>query len=405
MKRFRWLILILCFAWMAFVYASFYLVRQQRPFDGENLAAAGATALALCTAGGLFALGAALGRRVSIWLRIEFAGVGEQVILTTGLGLGALSLGILVLGLLGGLRRAILFSLLGALALLLVPDGIALVRALRGIHLPGTRTVLALYLTAMLVLTLLIALAPPTDWDGLFYHLTFPRLYLERGRIVAVTDVPHQFFPGMMEMLFTAAMAVQGDVAAKLLHMGYGLLLGGLVFLVAREYVGRAHAWPAVTVYAATPMVWTLAGWAYNDLALAFYQLAALYALFRWFRGQRVAWLVLSGAMCGCAMGLKYTSFVCSIAILFLVTWHAVRRGLSWGRWLRATAILAAVATLVALPWYARNLAFTGNPFYPFAYRVFWGGGGGMRGALPGTRARAAGSAGTWERCSGCPGP
>jgi len=226
MKRFRWLILILCFAWMAFVYASFYLVRQQRPFDGENLAAAGATALALCTAGGLFALGAALGRRVSIWLRIEFAGVGEQVILTTGLGLGALSLGILVLGLLGGLRRAILFSLLGALALLLVPDGIALVRALRGIHLPGTRTVLALYLTAMLVLTLLIALAPPTDWDGLFYHLTFPRLYLERGRIVAVTDVPHQFFPGMMEMLFTAAMAVQGDVAAKLLHGRAGVSRG-----------------------------------------------------------------------------------------------------------------------------------------------------------------------------------
>jgi len=30
MKRFRWLILILCFAWMAFVYASFYLRQVRR---------------------------------------------------------------------------------------------------------------------------------------------------------------------------------------------------------------------------------------------------------------------------------------------------------------------------------------------------------------------------------------
>jgi len=75
---------------MAFVYASFYLVREQRPFDGENLAAAGATALALCTAGGLFALGAALGRRVSVWLRIEYAGVGKQIALGMELGAGVL---------------------------------------------------------------------------------------------------------------------------------------------------------------------------------------------------------------------------------------------------------------------------------------------------------------------------
>ena len=69
---------------------------------------------------------------------------------------------------------------------------------------------------------LLVALLPPTDWDGLFYHLTGPKLYLQAGQIVGGIDIPHLNFPSLMEMLFTWAMLLRSDIAAKLLHALYG---------------------------------------------------------------------------------------------------------------------------------------------------------------------------------------
>ena len=41
----------LSFMWLAFVYASFYLVQQQRPFDAANLRAVVSTLLNALTAG------------------------------------------------------------------------------------------------------------------------------------------------------------------------------------------------------------------------------------------------------------------------------------------------------------------------------------------------------------------
>ena len=78
---------------------------------------------------------------------------------------------------------------------------------------------------------LLAALTPPTDWDGLFYHLTWPAWALDAGRIgPPPVAVPHFSFPGLMESLFLLAMAVLDDVAAKLVHWLFALLLGGLVY-------------------------------------------------------------------------------------------------------------------------------------------------------------------------------
>jgi len=127
-------------------------------------------------------------------------------------------------------------------------------------------------------------------------------------------------------------------------------------------------------------MVPVLGSWAYNDLALAFYQMAALYALLNWFqerakRPRAWAWLALSAAFSGMAMGLKYTAFVCPLTVVLLIAWHLARARAPWGAWLRVLLLFGGVAVIVAAPWYLRNLLFTGNPVYPFAYRLFGGSG------------------------------
>ncbi|MCP4415175.1 MAG: phospholipid carrier-dependent glycosyltransferase, partial [Chloroflexi bacterium] len=132
------------------------------------------------------------------------------------------------------------------------------------------------------------------------------------------------------------------------------------------------------------PMVLNLGAQAYNDLPLAFYQVAALAALLRWRQKEQTGWLILSGLLCGLAMGLKYTSFITPLLLAGFVVWHYLQKGnqrlrrlkdfsSAVKKGLRPLLILTLSTTLVALPWYLKNWVFTGNPIYPFLFGGhFW---------------------------------
>ena len=369
-RKTRSLFLVLFVAWLFAVYAVFYSI--QKPFSLPVALAALRTALDVATALFIVALGAALGRRILVWLGLPDLPPADLIWLAPGLGLGALSLIGLGLGLVGGWRpaaesSAIVYGL-GALgAALLAQDGLALGKRLKN----RPRPKLALgrwhrrYLLLTLALTLLLALAPPTSWDGLFYHLTGPALYIARGRIAPLdVNIPHLAFPSLMETLFGLAMLARGDVAAKLLHLVYGLLLAALIHRVSARWQGRDVAGWSLILFAAMPMVAVLAAWAYNDLALAFYQIAALYALLAWREAaspRRRNWLWAAGILSGLALGLKYTTFPLPLVGLAYLLWKSRRR---W----REGLIFALLTGLVAAPWYLRNWAFTGNPVYPFLF-------------------------------------
>ncbi|MCA9971773.1 MAG: glycosyltransferase family 39 protein, partial [Anaerolineales bacterium] len=284
---------------------------------------------------------------------------------------GLLGLSTLALGLAGWLQTAVLLPLLVLASLAAAPQTLSRLRAWRQAPPAASAPRLVrLYLGATLLLALFVALLPPTSWDGLFYHLTGPRLYLQAGAIRPGIDVPHFNFPALFEMLFLLAMAVRGDVAAKLLHFLFALLLAGWAAAAARRHLGMAHGWRAVLLLLAAPMTLSLAGWAYNDLALAFYQVTALSALLAWRRQPHRGWLWLSGILCGLAMGLKYTSFIAPLFLAGLLAWHVRRRPAAG---IRPLLELTAVTTLVAAPWYLKNWLFTGNPTYPFVFGGrFW---------------------------------
>ncbi|MFN8453587.1 MAG: hypothetical protein U0401_02770 [Anaerolineae bacterium] len=411
--------------WLFGVFGSFYLI--QKPFTPAAALAIVNALLDLLAAGWIGLLGLGLGRRLLRRLnlpgsfktsgKVEELSSGEILVLSTALGLGAL--GLLTLGLgLAGLFYRWLFILLSLVATgLLWPDFMALRRRLRQwpppeAH-PGRLT--AIYVIFVGLFILVTALLPPIDWDGLFYHLTAPKLFIQMGRISPGIDVPHFNFPFLAEMLFAYGMLLRGDIAAKLIHALYAFLLTGLVYLIARRHLSRESAWPSVLVLLSMPMLPTLAGWAYNDLALAFYQVAALYALLRSQgavtsnqksvdssqksvdssqnlnyqlpipKGHAVTnyhphWLILSGIFAGLAMGLKYTGFVAPLIIGSILLWWQIKPQIA-SRQLQSPIsnlqlpilYFSLPALLVALPWYLKNFFFTGNPFYPFAAGWFNG--------------------------------
>jgi hypothetical protein len=359
--------------WLFAVYSGFYLV--QKPFDQGFATGVSNAVLDALLSLVIVLMGAALGRRLTLLLGVSFDSPSEELILVTAVGLGLLSFLSLALGLVGLLYKWVFYGLSAALIFALLPDAIAVCRAvLACCRVDRPPLLLALYLAITLGLAFLVALTPPVDWDGLFYHLTGPRLYIEQHRIVPGIDIPHLNFPSLMEMLYLYGMLLKGDVTAKLVHFWYALLLTGLVYRLARRHLSPKAAWPSVAIFASMPMIPVLASWAYNDIALAFYQLAAVYTLCNWFDDRRRQWLLLSAVLCGLAMGLKYTSFVCPLTLVVLIIWRqGVRERARPSDVLRALLAFGVVALLVASPWYVKNFLFTGNPVYPFAYSVFGG--------------------------------
>ncbi|MCA9935281.1 MAG: glycosyltransferase family 39 protein [Ardenticatenaceae bacterium] len=384
----RWPLIGLFILWLFFSIASYFVV--YKPISPElsaaltaqpplafSAAALGRSLLDLLAALWIALLALGLGLPVWRWLGLEEQRSREDnsatLLFSWGLGFGILGLLVLALGLIGWLTTAVLFPL----TIVLTPFAIWEIRrleigdwAISRFQSLISNKLIAIFLLLTLGMGLTLALLPPTDWDGLFYHLKGPQLYLSAGAIRLGTDLSHLNFPALFEMLYTLALALRGDVTAQLLHFFFSLLLAGLVALMARQLFGVKNGGTAVIFLFATPMILLLGTWAYNDLPLAFYSVAALYAFIRWQECGNTRWLTLGGLFAGLAMSMKYTSFITPLFIGLLLLWQ-YRRNLrqSW----QPLLAFALPAALVAAPWYLKNWAFTGNPVYPFVFGGrFW---------------------------------
>ncbi len=434
-SRLKWGLIFLFVLWLFYGLSAYYVV--QKPFSVPQLVTLledPATWLTLDFAWSsvfrlLLDVGTAVLINLAAWgigttilrfTKLKMDGL-ETAVFGTGLGFGALGLWVFFLGLVGGFTPTAFWGTMAIAMCLTLRQIYKQIKNLRKsaksadnkksprpqrLNLPARG--ITFYLLIVLGLALIIALLPPTDWDGLFYHLKGPKLYLEAGRIIGGIDIPHLSFPALFEMLFTLAMGLRGDIAAKLLHFSFIPWLMALVYLIStRIFTTEAtekkettsknsvpsvtnNGWTAVLILISMPMVLNLGAQAYNDLPLAFYQVAALVALLRWRQQEQTGWLILNGVFAGLAMGLKYTSFVTPLILAGAVIWHIWNREKQANPQspptkpprLRASAlkkaikpllILTATTTLVALPWYLKNWAFTGNPVYPFVFGgQFW---------------------------------
>ncbi|MBK8903296.1 MAG: glycosyltransferase family 39 protein [Anaerolineaceae bacterium] len=433
-SRLKWGIIFLFVLWLFYGLSAYYVV--QKPFSVPQLVAllenpsawltldfawssVGRSLLDVATAVLINLAAWGIGTTLLSYTNLKMDGL-ETAVFGTGLGFGALGLWLFFLGLIGGFTPAAFWGTMGATTAMAIwqiyKNGTQIntdytdfssnpLRSLRPLRLKFPSRGITIYLLIVLGLALILALLPPTDWDGLFYHLKGPKLYLEAGRIIGGIDIPHLSFPALFEMLFTLAMGLRSDVAAKLLHFSFIPWLMALVYLISTRFfategteekekasktsvlsvANKKSGWTAVLVLISMPMVLNLGTQAYNDLPLAFYQVAALVALLRWRQHEQTGWLVLSGVFAGLAMGLKYTSFVTPLLLAGTVIWHFRQqksqrlrrlnefsssrlRAFAWKKSLTPLLILTAATTLVALPWYLKNWAFTGNPVYPFIF-------------------------------------
>lgn len=322
----------------------------------------------------IVSLGAVIGLWVVRLLAPSFEEPLEHLIFATGIGLGIIAYTTLGLGLLGLFYGWALVLLLGLLALAARAEWTHLVRLLREAWASRERLGpfergIALVIAALALFSLLQALTPPTDYDGLVYHLTAPKTYLAEHRLVSFPHIPQANFPATGEMLYTIAMGLGSAMAAKLVHLSFALLTSMAIFSMARRFLNPKVAWLSLAVLWSIPIFVVEAGSAYIDLVWTFYEFLALYALLLWRQNPNRKWLLCGGFFMGFGLGAKYLAlqgFILLFGTIAFSSWQSNQGRLD--RTAKDLLLWVGIVVTLASPWYLKNWIGLGNPIYPYLF-------------------------------------
>lgn len=239
-------------------------------------------------------------------------------------------------------------------------------------------------LSAALLRGFIASGAPPTDWDSLAYHLAFPKLFLDQGKFFRIPWAMNAHYPLNVEMIYTFALAIRGDLACHWINLFHGLFLLVLTAHLIRIYFKSAnfiganiedHAGPyfpaallGAAIFSVQPVFQRVLGNAATDFPVALSCMLSFFAMTKSLNPSPLPtienksiwnpWLFLAGACSGIAMSIKLTGiwFVLSLMIYILCF---VRSRASFLSYLCGLV-------LFGFPWYLKNFIVTGNPIWPY---------------------------------------
>ncbi len=318
---------------------------------------------------------AAVGRLVLRRFSARFERPPEELVFATALGSAVIATTLLGFGLVGALQTGTLVFVVLAFALVarrdvanipqLAADCVSFVWKRAG-H--PAFAVGCLGVMAIISLILLIqAVAPPTDWDSLMYHLEVPREFLAADRILLLEDSIHVAFVGLVHMLYLPLLALGSAAGPAILGSLYALLLGFAVFALAERYFdGPTASLSLMTIWAATSVL-LVAITPRIDVTLALYIFLAQYSLMLAFSNREQATpFYLAAVFLGCAIGIKFVALAYVAALAPIVLWVA------WKRYRTPTAVafklglFALIGLAAVAPWIGKNWILLDAPFYPY---------------------------------------
>ena len=228
--------------------------------------------------------------------------------------------------------------------------------------------------------TALVAIGPVTDGDALCYHLQVPKEFLMHGSVGFDPDLHETVYPLVTELLYLPALEFRGPGACRWIQWVLGLVLFANVTALARPSLGR-RAWWAGTIVLLAPAISNGMSAPLNDVALAAFGTAAIFAWTRMLerpslrRGGGRGRLRRAGdrrevpgpGPLRPPDGRDGVPESCQTS-----EGDTTRRS-----WLAMAAVYAAAAILVGGWWYLRAYLHTGNPVYPFFRHVVRRGGAG----------------------------
>lgn len=207
------------------------------------------------------------------------------------------------------------------------------------------------------------AMAPEMSPDGSAYHLGLVARYIrERGFPRITTNMYANLTQGI-DLLFAFAFAFGRHSAASLVHCLFTLATPWLMITHARRFGYPVAGIGGAILFLCAPVVGMDGTSAYIDIAVACVVFSVFSLLQLWSETRQHNLLILIGLMAGYCFASKYTAAVAIPYALLFVLWKSRR--------IRPLIPVALCASLMVIPWIAKNWIVVANPLSPFANRLF----------------------------------
>jgi|GEM_PF-6470875 len=306
----------------------------------------------------------------------------EITILSIAIGFGVYSFFVLGLLVAGIFYPAVIYSMLILFSLIFLQEIIALFREsfdqvktfssfINNAINPTLVSILISVLLIMILVNFINAIAPETAYDGLNYHLTVPKIYIEHHRIVNLPNILQSYFAKSVEIIYASGMIIGGQITAKLISYGFGILSVLSIICLAKRFFSLETAIIAASLFFIAPHVSWLTTTTDVELAVSFYAICVIFVLLLWRVNNKKTLLFLCGILAGIALSVKLTSILFLIPIALSVIMISYRSSGSVKRVILDLVVFGLPILIMATPWYLITYFQTGNPVFPFFNGLF----------------------------------
>src|SRR5258708_14158809 len=336
----------------------------------------------------LTALSVAIGRLILQMVGARSSEPAGDMLLSCGLGLGALQFVPFALFSIGAGRPAVFRITCAVLAPVLAPSFLRAARDLR-VMLQSARSkpwpegFFIWILGAVVAVTFLRAVCPPTDDDGLSYHLSAALRPLAAGRFIYLPTLTYTNWPTGVEMLFALIKGVYEGFPPGTIQFMFGALSIGATYLIAKRLGGPSAGVLAAALLLTYGVFWEEMAQCHVDLGTTLFASLAIYSLVCSAENANASRrrYDLAALFSGLCVTTKLNGVWIAAAIalvLFLNTERNAEQEPSISdqaaeptpnpsnRFWIVLRFLA-IAAVVCLPWFIKTWILTGNPVYPLA--------------------------------------
>lgn len=326
----------------------------------------------LLVAGVMFALFYSTGRRLLGLCGFAWNSFAEEFVFSIAVGAGILACLISAVALAGWLNR---YAVAAIFLAALIASGsqlsrlVAVVRS--SIARDYSRPIEVAYILsfALIVLVMILrALTPPHAVDEAIYHLASVKRFIEAGSLTPLYDIAQGNTHMLAHMLYVPCLMIGADSAAKLLSVGFTLLISFALYAYARRFFDESIGYLAALAFFGAGMVLEVGVTARIDVTLAGVLFLATYAMTVYLDHRLPRWLWLSAFLSGVAVGIKLTALIwvgaLGCAYLIQTLYRASGRERLRHLWFGVCYSLILVA--VVSPWLLKNYVYFHDPVYPF---------------------------------------
>ncbi|PKN00413.1 MAG: hypothetical protein CVU78_01305 [Elusimicrobia bacterium HGW-Elusimicrobia-2] len=329
----------------------------------------------LFCAGFIFLIAISAGKKIFKWLRCKFNSTAENNLFSLGIGLLIVAYGTYGLGVCGLLYKRIFYPIFFISAISLFPEIKQIILEIKEYisgwnyrDLSNESKFFIVLLSTVAIANFFFSYAPPAGEDGLHCYLFHPMRFVRQHYIAVDLDFDFtQFFPLLVQMLYTLGMVLKGVMVAKLIVYFLGISIACGAYFLTKQFIGKRFALLAASIYYTMPQVTGLSGVTRVNFGQIFYTLLAAWAFLNYANNSNKRQnFYLMAIMCGAAFSAKYqgmSAIVTGVILIFF--WQVFMLRISLRQVAKELVIFLLVSFSLWIPWFARNYFATGSPVYP----------------------------------------